>query len=664
MLADVGYSCLIGAFALCLYSILASVTGARMRRADVVESSERAVVGVFFLVVLASGILLHGLATNNFQIEYVAHYTSTTLPLAYRLAAFWGGQAGSLLFWLLILVIYTIVALLQNQNKNRQLMPYVNATMMGTSLFFLTVLLFAANPFRKLFPVPLEGQSLNPLLQNYWMVSHPPSLYTGYVGLSVPFAFGMAALMTGRLDAAWIRTIRRWTLFAWLFLTLGILQGSYWAYIELGWGGYWAWDPVENASFMPWLAATAFLHSVMVQEKKGMLKTWNMVLVLIAFSLSIFGTFLTRSGVVSSVHSFAQSPIGTYFVVFMAIQIGLSVFLLVLRKKELAPEARLESFVSRESSFLFNNVFFLVICLAILCGTTFPILSEWVTGSKVTVSAPFFNKVTIPFAIGLLLLTGICPLIAWRRAGLKNLRRNFLNPAILGAIGVILLLLLGVRHPVALLFFFSSFFVLGTVYFEFTRGTQARMAIVNEKAPAALYHLVERNKRRYGGFIIHAGVAVLFIGIAASSFFRIEKDAMVQLKESFSAGDYTIAYRDLQEFRDPHKEVVRASLEIFKGEKSLGFLYPERHFYKSADQPTTEVALRSFLKEDLYLILTGWDEKGGANFKVYINPLISLLWRGGLIMALGGLIVLLPDFKPKLADSTVTEASEAEQAQA
>ncbi len=543
-------------------------------------------------------------------------------------------------------------------------MPYVNATLMGTSLFFLTVLLFAANPFQKLAPIPLEGQSLNPLLQNYWMVSHPPSLYTGYVGLSVPFAFGMAALITGRLDATWLKAIRRWTLFAWLFLTLGILQGSYWAYIELGWGGYWAWDPVENASFMPWLAATAFLHSVMIQEKKGMLKTWNMVLVMIAFSLSIFGTFLTRSGVVSSVHSFAQSPIGTYFVAFMAIQILFSVFLLVYRKKELAPEARLESFISRESSFLFNNIFFLVICLAILCGTTFPILSEWVTGSKVTVSAPFFNKVTIPFAIGLLLLTGICPLIAWRRAGMKNLRRNFLNPAIFSTIGVLILLLLGVHHPVALLFFFSAMFVLATVYLEFTRGTQARMAIVHEGAPAALYHLVERNKQRYGGFIIHAGVAFLFIGIAASSFFRIEKDAMLQLKGSFSAGDYTIAYRDLQEFKDPHKDLVRASLEIFKGEKSLGFLYPERHFYKNSDQPTTEVALRSFLKEDLYIILTGWDEKGSANFKVYVNPWISLIWRGGLIMALGGLIVLLPDFKPKLAENTVTQTAEAEQAQA
>jgi len=534
-------------------------------------------------------------------------------------------------------------------------MPYVTSVLMGTTLFFLTMLLFAANPFQRIFPVPLEGQSLNPLLQNYWMVSHPPSLYTGYIGLSIPYAFGMAALMSGRLDIGWIKTIRKWTLFSWLFLTLGILQGSYWAYIELGWGGYWAWDPVENASFMPWLAATAFLHSVMIQEKKGMLKIWNMVLIIVAFTLSIFGTFLTRSGVVSSVHSFAQSPIGTYFAVFLAIQAVFSVFFLVHRKKELQPEARLESFVSRESSFLFNNVFFLVICLAILLGTTFPILSEWVTGSKVTVSAPFFNKVVTPFAIGLVVLTGICPLIAWRKASLRNLRRNFLGPLIFGTMVFVLLLLFGMHQIRPLLFFFASAFVLATVYIEFSRGTRARMSMVHEPAPSALYHLVERNKRRYGGYIIHVGVAILFVGIAASSYFRIEKDATLKPNQTFSAGDYTIAYRNLREIPDPHKDVIRASMQIFKGERSLGFLYPERHFYKNQEQPTTEVALLSLFKEDVYLIITGWDDKDTASFKIYINPLVGLIWRGGLIMALGGLIVLLPEFKPSLATSRSRE---------
>jgi len=655
MLAEVGRYALIAASLLCLYSMVVSVVGARLRRADLVESGERAIVGLLFLVVFASSILIYALATSNFQFEYVANYTSTTLPLPYKLTAFWGGQAGSMLFWLLILIAYTTVALLQNQSKNRQLMPYVTTFLAGTCLFFLIMLLFAADPFKKLSPVPVEGQSLNPLLQNYWMVSHPPSLYIGYVGLAVPFAFAMAALITARLDSGWIRAIRKWTLFSWLFLTVGILQGSYWAYIELGWGGYWAWDPVENASLMPWLAATAFLHSVMIQEKKGMLKMWNMILVLISFSLSIFGTFLTRSGVVSSVHSFAQSPIGNYFIVFMVIQIGVSVFFLLKRKKELEPEARLESFISRESSFLFNNVFFLVICIAVLCGTVFPILSELFTGSKVTVSAPFFNKVIMPFAIGLVLLAGICPLIAWRKASIKNLKRNFLTPGIIALAGSAVLALLGIHHWLTLLFFFCSMFVLVTVYNEFTKGTKARMAMVDEGAPVALYHLVERNKRRYGGFIIHTGIALLFIGIAASSFYQLDKEVTVPLNDSFTIGAYTLKFKDLQLLRDPHKELWRAKLEIFKGEKQVGVLVPERHFYKNSEQPTTEVAIRPFWNEDLYLILVGPTESGAGIFKVYVNPFIGLIWKGGIIIALGSLIVLLPDMKTKYAVSTVQD---------
>ncbi len=657
MLAEIGRFILLSAFALCIFSIVSSILGARFRRADFVEAGERAVLGVVFLVVTACGILIHALITSNFQFEYVAHYTSTTLPLPYKITALWGGQAGSLLFWLFILSMYSLVAVMQNQNKNRQLMPYVTAVMMGITLFFLSLVLFAADPFSKLSPIPIEGQSLNPLLQNYWMATHPPSLYIGYVGVSVPFAFAMAALITGRLDVSWLKAIRKWTLFGWLFLTLGILQGSYWAYIELGWGGYWAWDPVENASLMPWLASTAFLHSVMVQEKKGMLKFWNMVLVITAFTLSIFGTFLTRSGVVSSVHSFAQSPIGKYFAIFLGIQIAISVFFLMYRRKELKPEARLESFVSRESSFLFNNIFFLVICLAVLLGTTFPILSEWVTGSKVTVSAPFFNKVVTPFAIGLILLTGICPLIAWRKAGLNNLKRSFLVPGLMGTLAVVVLIAFGIRHWVALLFFFSTVFVMATVYFEFSKGTQARMAMIRENAPVAFYNLVQRNSRRYGGFIIHTGMAVLMIGIAASSFFSLEKDAMVRLNQSFQARGYQLIYRDIEFHKDSHKELVRAKIEVIRNGKPAGFLIPERHFYKNSDQPTTEVALRSFWNEDLYIILAGWDEQGQATFKVYVNPLVSWLWWGGFIMLFGGIIVLSPSFGKERVFSTVQEAT-------
>jgi cytochrome c-type biogenesis protein CcmF len=651
MTGTIGHYALLAAAVLCLYTILASVVGALTRKANLVESAERAVVGVFFLIVIAAGSLIYALITHDFSLAYVAHYSSTTMPMQYTVTALWGGQAGSMLFWVLILGVYSIVALLQNQNKNRQLMPYATAVLMGIQLFFISMLIFAADPFEKAFPIPVEGQGLNPLLQNYWMQSHPPSLYTGYVGLSVPYAFAMAALISGRLDVSWIKTIRKWTLFSWLFLTLGILQGSYWAYIELGWGGYWAWDPVENASLMPWLAVTAFLHSVMIQEKKGMLKIWNMVLVMVAFVLSIFGTFLTRSGVVSSVHAFAQSPIGGYFAAFLGIVAVFSVFFLMKRKKELAPESRLESFISRESSFLFNNIFFLVICLAVLCGTTFPILSEWATGSKVTVSAPFFNQVVSPFAIGLVLLTGICPLISWRKAGVKNLRRNFTIPSVMGLIAVVVLVFTGVHRIPPLLFFFSSVFVLATVYFEFTKGTQARMSMIRESAPAAFLHLIQRNRRRYGGFIIHTGMAILIIGIAASSFYGRTKDATVKSGDSFFVGSYRLVYRDLQFHRDPNKEVMTATVQVIKKDEPAGFLYPERHFYKNSEQPTTEVALRSFWDEDLYLILADWTESGTATFKVFVNPLVSWIWFGGIIMGFGGIIVLFPGLEPGLATS-------------
>ncbi len=487
------------------------------------------------------------------------------------------------------------------------------------------------------------------------MASHPPFLYGGYVGQSVPFAFAMAALITGRLDIAWIKAIRRWTLISWLFLTVGILQGSYWAYIELGWGGYWAWDPVENASLMPWLASTAFLHSVMVQEKKGMLKTWNMVLVIAAFSLSIFGTFLTRSGVVSSVHSFAQSPIGSYFIVFLAAQIGFSIYWLLKRKKDLAPEERLESFISRESSFLFNNVFFLVICLTVLVGTMFPILSEWVTGSKVTVSAPFFNRVATPFAVGLLLLTGICPLIAWRKAGIKNLKRNFLTPAIFALIVTVVAALSGYFEFYFLMFLYSSLFMLATVLLEFIKGTGARIAMTRESTLIAFYQLIRRNKRRYGGFIIHAGVALLFIGVGTSSVYQLEQEVTLAPNQTLHVREHTLKFHELVTNQDSHKEVILAKLEVLRGAQHIGFLVPERHFYHNSEQPTTEVAIRKFWDRDLYVILAGWDEQGNATFKVFVNPFIGLLWIGGIIMGLGGMIVLLPAYTPQ----TITAKSPA-----
>jgi cytochrome c-type biogenesis protein CcmF len=475
---EFGFYCLTAALVVSLYAVAVNFAAGRAKNPVLAQSGENAVISVFVLVALASASLISLMLHSDFSNEYVANYTSLDLPTYYKVTAFWGGQKGSLLFWTLLLTMFSTLVVFQNQNKNRELMPYAVGVLASVQAFFLSVLAFSTPPFETLAQPPADGAGLNPLLQNYWMVIHPPHLYLGFVGFTVPFAFGLAALMSNNLNAVWIKTTRRWTLVAWLFLTAGIFMGAHWAYLELGWGGYWAWDPVENASFMPWLLGTAFLHSVMIQEKKGMLKVWNLALVIMTFEMCLFGTFLTRSGVVSSVHSFAQSNIGGFFVAFIALSTGVSMYFLLKRvqKRQLEPEERLTSFFSRESSFLFNNLLFLGIAFAIFWGTVFPIVSEAVRGVKVSVSIPFFNKVTLPLALGLLVLTGVCPLISWRKASVKNFRRNFLYPLIVGLIAGVVLIATGMRQAVPLLFFASCAFVTTTVIWEFWKGARARQS--------------------------------------------------------------------------------------------------------------------------------------------------------------------------------------------
>src|SRR5438552_2924787 len=492
----------VGRLAVCLallfaaYGVLAGVAGGLRRRAHLVRSAEHAAYAAFGLVVIATAILLRALLRHDFTLEYVAAYSSSTLPTQYTIAALWGGQKGSLLFWSLLLTFFTTIVQVQNRERNRALMPFVTATLMTVAVFFLSLLVFVTDPFERLPVAAREGADLNPLLQNYWMMIHPPSLYTGYVTVSVPFAFAIAALATGQLGDAWIRSTRRWTLFSWFFLTLGNVFGGAWAYEVLGWGGYWAWDPVENAAFMPWLVMTAFLHSVMIQEKKDMLKVWNVSLIVLAFSLTIFGTFLTRSGVISSVHSFTQSGLGPFFMWFLAFELAVAIALVVWRLPLLRSENQLESFFSREAAFLFNNLILLGICFTIFWGTVFPVISEWVRGVKITVGPPFFNKVNAPLGLGLLFLTGIGPVIAWRRATPKNLRRSFALPVAVGIGSALLLALLGMRQIAALTSFSLCGFVATTIVAEFARGTRARQALVGESAGTALAHLVSKNHRR------------------------------------------------------------------------------------------------------------------------------------------------------------------------
>jgi cytochrome c-type biogenesis protein CcmF len=651
--SDLGTLALQLAWCLALYAIGASVYGARAGRSDFVASGRRAALALFGCVALAVGIMLHALVTRDFQVEYVASYSSSTLPLRYTVAALWGGMAGSLLFWLFVLNVSATIVHLQNRERHRLLMPYVTATLSTISLFFLSLVVFVVPAFQRLPFTPNEGSDLNPLLQNYWMMIHPPSLYMGYVTVSVPFAFAIAALATGQLGDAWIRSTRRWTLFSWFFLTLGNVFGGAWAYEVLGWGGYWAWDPVENAAFMPWLVMTAFLHSVMIQEKKDMLKVWNVSLIILAFALTIFGTFLTRSGVISSVHSFTQSGLGPFFLWFLGFALAVSIALVVWRLPLLRSENQLESFFSREAAFLFNNLILLGICFTIFWGTIFPVISEWVRGVKITVGPPFFNRVNAPLGLCLLFLSGVGPIIAWRRATPKNLARNFALPLAAAVGGGLVLFALGMRALAALVSFSLCFFVAATIAIEFYRGMRARQALVGESAPAALAHLVSKNHRRYGGYVIHLGVVLIFMGITGSSLFKEEVQATVAQGQTFSVRGYTLRFDRLSEEDDPHLSTTRAEVTVLRGGREVGVLRPEKRFYKRPGQPTTEVAIRKTLAEDLYLVLGALDAPTGlVTFQTFLNPLVSWLWIGGAVMVLGTAVVMTPTAAERHAQAT------------
>ncbi len=640
---DIGGIALQFAFVAAIYAAGMALVGRRQGRLDMVRSAERAVFAVCGLVSIAMVVLLYALLAHDFSLRYVASVSNRAMPIFYTVAALWGGQEGSMLLWLWILVMYSALVVVQNRHRNRELMPYVVSTLMVTSLLFLTMLIFSEDPFQLLPQTPPDGQGLNPLLQNPLMVIHPPNLYLGFVGYAVPFAFAIGALASGRLDSQWIRSIRRWTLVPWLFNTVGVLLGAQWAYVELGWGGYWAWDPVENASLMPWLTATAFLHSVMIQEKKGMLKVWNMSLVILTYALSIFGTFLTRSGVISSVHAFAESSLGNYFLLYLGLTLAVAVGLLVRRLPQLQSDHRLESTISRESSFLFNNLFLVGIMFSVLWGTMFPILSEAIQGVKISVAAPFFNQVNVPLGLALLLLAGICPLIAWRKASTRNLRRNFLYPFTLSLVATAALYIGGIRHVVALISWSVCLFVVGTIGLEFYRGTRARRASMGGTVWQALLSLVQRNRRRYGGYVVHFGVVLIFVGITGSSAYQIEENLVLRPGEQATVGAFTLQYERLTRVVLPTHEAFLAQVRVLRGERLLTTLYPEKRFYFAQNQPTTEVALRTSLFADLYLILAGFEPSHLATFKVFVNPLVVWLWIGGLVMVLGTVIAIWPE---------------------
>jgi len=642
-MVEIGSFSIALALILSVYSILSIVFGLTAKRGDVLASSENGIKATFLCLTLASLVMIYALVTRDFQIEYVAEYTSRSLPLTYTLAAFYAGQEGSLLFWAWLLSLFAFIVIRQNRDKNRDVIPHVNLVLACITLFFIFLLVFVTDPFKQFPVLPPDGQGLNPLLQNPGMIFHPPALFLGYVGFSVPYAFAMAALITGKLGSEWIRSTRRWTLFSWFFLAIGNLLGAQWAYVELGWGGYWAWDPVENASFMPWLVATAYLHSVMIQEKRGMLKVWNIVLVTLTFLLTIFGTFITRSGIISSVHTFGRSSLGWIFLGFLGIALVVSFNLLINRLPQLKSRNELDSFLSKESSFLYNNLILVGIMFATFWGTLFPVISEAVRGVKITVGPPFFNKVNTPFGLALLALTGLCPLFAWRKTTFKNLKSNFLLAFILSLGGGLVFFFSGIRQAYPLISFTLCLFVVISIFLEFSRGSRARKKGTGEGILTALWRMVNRNKRRYGGYIVHVGIVLIFVGITGSAF-KVETQATVEKGESFNIKGYTLRYDSISSYPTANMKVVVASLSLYNAGSKIGVLNPEKNFHRGQDQPATEVAIRSTLKEDVYVILAGY-EKDTATFKVLVTPLVIWLWIGGIVMTLGTLFAMLPNRK-------------------
>jgi cytochrome c-type biogenesis protein CcmF len=642
---ELGRAALLVTLGLCLYALVAGSAAAVLRRRRLADSARNALIASFGTTLVAALVLAAALLRHDFSFAYVADVTSSSLPDAYTLSAFWGGQEGSLLLWLLILTGYAALAVWLNRRRAPDLVAWVVPVLAGVGVFFSFLVVVVASPFATQ-PAPADGFGLNPSLQNPYMIAHPPALYLGYVGLAVPFAFAMGALLARRTDERWIVATRRWTLLAWAALGIGQLLGAHWAYEEVGWGGYYAWDPVENAALMPWLAATAFLHSVMIQEKRGMLKVWNVVLVSFAFCLSIFGTFLTRSGIVSSIHSFTQSSIGGWFLGFIILSVAFSGALIFLRLPELRSRTRLESLVSREATFLYNNLLLVALCLTILWGVAWPILSEAVRGEQVVVGRPYYDFFLRAFGLPLLLLMGIGPLIAWRRASLRGLWRTFAAPTLAAlAVGVLLLALgAGSSIPGLIAYTFAAF-VTVTIVQEFVRGTRARRALSREPWPAALSSLVARNRRRYGGYVVHFAIVLLAIGIAGSSAYDRVAEARLAPGQSLAVGDYRLTYRGVQERQAANATELRAQLDVRRGDADLGRVEAGKNAYDVEQQVSNEVGIRSdwVTGEDLFVIAEQVNPDGSVYFRVFVKPLVNLIWLAGLVFVLGSLITLWPD---------------------
>ena len=641
-----GNFALLAAFVTCAYAIAASVAGARRRSTRLVESGIGAFYFLAALMIVASAILIHAFVTGDYSIKYVQRHSDDAMPLAYKFASYWGGLDGSIMFWVTLLALFGSLAIYLNRDRHRELMPYVVSTLAATGMFFIFLMILKNNPFSTfLTPPPSEGAGLTPLLQNFYMAIHPPSMYIGFVSMTIPFAFGLAALITGHLDDAWLRAVRRWTMFGWLFLSFGLTLGMLWAYEELGWGGYWMWDPVENAGLLPWFTATAFLHSIRVQEQRGMLRVWNVTLVIVTFFLTIFGTFMTRSGVVQSVHAFGEDrELAWLFTIFMVAILAFSFGWVIHRLPMLRARNELDSWVSREAAFLANNWILLFSAFFVLFGTMFPTLSEAVTGNRLTVGATFYNRWMLPIGLMLLALTGVGPLLAWRKSTVSSLLQQFAWPVAAAVITAGGLFALGVRVWTAGLCFALCAFVMATITQEFIRGAQVRRSATGTDLFTALVGLVGRSKRRYGGYIVHIGIVLMFLGFAGEGF-KQEEQALLNVGQQMTVGRFTIRHDALRVTSDSQKQMITGHVSVFEKGTQIDSLEPAKWFFnKHENEPTTEVAIRRRPSEDLYVVLAGYDASSqSATYTVTVNPLVNWIWLGFAIMAFGTGIAVMPD---------------------
>ena len=643
MTPEIGAGALMVALGLAVYGSAAAAIGGRTGRTALVESAQHAALAVFTLVTGCLLLLAWSFLTFDFSVRYVANNTNLGTPFYYRLTAVWGALEGSIVLWAWMLSVYTLIVVLRHRTNARELYPWVLSVMLGVLAFFLLVMTVPAPVFQRLTPVPADGRGLNPLLEDSGMITHPVALYLGFTGFTVPFAFAIAALVTGRVGDAWITTTRRWTITAWYFLSLGLLIGGWWSYHVLGWGGYWAWDPVENAAFMPWLTGTAFLHSVMIQERRRMLRLWNLALVIMTFALTLFGTFLTRSGIIASVHAFTQGSIGVFFLSFLTVVLLLALALLAWRWEALGAQGELDSVVSRESAFLLNNVLLVAATFTVFFGTVFPLLSEAIRGVKISVGMPFFNQVNVPLFLGLIFLMGVGPLIAWRRASLENLKRNFLWPVVIGIAAAAVFRLVGVRSTLAVLSLTLTVFVAVTIAVDLMRATRARLR-TGERLPGALGGLLLRHNRRYGGFVVHLGILIVALGVTGSQAWSVQPETTLRRGEHTDLAGYRVRFDGLAASEESNHLKVTGTFTVANGHAEGTVLRPAKKFYPQDSSPIAYVDYRLGLREDVYLVLGDFARDGSqATIRLQVNRLVSWIWIGGVVLTLGTLLALAPE---------------------